>query len=342
MRKLAVPLLCAVVLLAGCSKSEPQQEQVFGSSDSSAPQNKFGLAEAIQAPSILPNLASKPSGQTNIDLPRQPDAQKAATPDSAIPINLPKIAYSYSYAYRLDGDRIPALQRKHADLCEAQGAAVCRIVNLEQNGMEGELARGDLQLQVATSRARAFGTELAKVVGQAGGKEIATAISGEDLSKKIVDTAARLRSREVLRDRLMEVLAARKGTVAELIEAERGVAAVNEEIDEAKSWLAEMQGRIEFSDVRIRYVSEEATFQAAEQGNAFTTPVNVAISSIGGILGLIVAAVIMLATIAIPIGLLVWAGRWLWRRGRRRAQSVKNSEPTALTSQSEENAPVSP
>lgn len=340
MRKFAVPMLCAAVLLAGCSKSEPQQEQVFGDSVSAAPHNKFGLAEAIEPPSILPNLASKPIPSANIDLPRQSEAQKAASPNSAIPVNLPKIAYSYSYAYRLDGDRIPALQRRHADICEAQGPAVCRIVKLEQNGMEGELARGDLQLQVATPRVRAFGTELAKVVGQSGGKEIATAISGEDLTKKIVDTAARLRSREVLRDRLMEVLAARKGTVAELIEAERGVAAVNEEIDEAKSWLAEMQGRIEFSDVRIRYVSEEATFQATQQGNAFTTPVNAAISSIGGILGLIVAAIIMLTTIAIPIGLVVWAVRWLWRLVRRRQPVADSAQSVELAPQAGESAPT--
>ncbi|MFM6829184.1 MAG: DUF4349 domain-containing protein, partial [Novosphingobium sp.] len=42
-------------------------------------------------------------------------------------------------------------------------------------------------------------------VTSAGGKEVASSISGEDLSKAIVDTEARLRARTLLRDRLMEV-----------------------------------------------------------------------------------------------------------------------------------------
>ena len=58
---------------------------------------------------------------------------------------------------------------------------------------------------------------------QAGAESFKADIRGEDLSKSIVDTEAGVRSRMALRDRLMEVLETRRGTVAQLVEAERSV-----------------------------------------------------------------------------------------------------------------------
>jgi Domain of unknown function (DUF4349) len=106
----------------------------------------------------------------------------------------------------------------------------------------------------------------------------------------------------------MEVLQTRRGTVAELVEAERSVAAINEEIDQARSWMAEMEGRVSFSRVVLTYQSN--TPVAAD----FLEPVRGALGSVGSILGIMLALVIVLGAVGLPIGAAVLGARWLRRR----------------------------
>ena len=247
------------------------------------------------------------------------EATAGVVPSAEIPVSLPKIAYVYNFGYRIAADRIVDLQRKHADLCEKQGAQTCRILDMQQSGSEGDYASGSLSLAVAAPQARAFGAKLAQLADDDGGKQVSSAISGEDLSKQIVDTEARLRARTLLRDRLMDILARREGKVAELVEAERAVAQVNEEIDQARSWLAEMEGRVAFSRVNISYASGRPT------GGGFISPIRDALGSIGGILGTVIAALIVLLTVAIPLGLVGWGGWKLFRLVRPARESTPDS-----------------
>jgi hypothetical protein len=276
----------------------------------------LALGACSEAPEYAADSASEaaPSRSTSVDIeeePQQAKADEAGVAPASIPVSLPKIAYVYEYGFRLPGDKISELQRRHADLCDKQGPQICRILDMRQSGSEGSYVAGSLSLAVAAPRARSFGDELARLAGEAGGNEVSSAISGEDLSKQIVDTEARLRARTVLRDRLMEVLETRKGTVAELVEAERAVAQVNEEIDQARSWLAEMQGRVDFSRVNVSYTSGRPS------SGGFVAPIRAAVGSIGTILGTVLAAIIVLLTVLIPLGLLGWGLWWLIRLVRR-------------------------
>jgi hypothetical protein len=285
--------LLPLAILAACSAAEhghaPAKEAAAVTHDTAA---------APVAPKVTA-VDSKEEGGT---------AGQAAA--GVLPPSAPRIAYIYDYGYRVTADRIAELQRKHADLCEKQGPNICRILEMRQSGAEGDYASGTLLMAVAAPRARAFGAELGKLAGDTGGQEVSSGITGEDLSKQIVDTEARLRARTALRDRLMEVLQTRKGTVAELVEAERGVAQVNEEIDQARSWLTEMQGRVDFSRVNLNYSS------GSPAGGGFMEPIRGALGSIGMILGLVIAAIIVIATITLPLGLIGWGLRSAWRRLR--------------------------
>ncbi len=251
MRLRLMPALAAVMVLAACSEASDEP-----AADEAAPQNEFGLYEAtegepqrVAAMSVAePERGQSESGPDKLDAGAGLDAQQVG--DVGRP---PQIAYVYDYGFRISGDKIAPLQQRHADLCEAKGPYVCRIISMAQSGDEGEYGNGTLELAVVSDKARGFGKELAKAAEDAEGEQINAAISGEDLAKQIVDTEARLRARKLLRDRLMEVLATRRGTVTELVEAERGVAQVNEEIDQATSWLSEMRGRVAFSRLNISY-----------------------------------------------------------------------------------------
>jgi len=323
--------LIALAFSSSFQPAEPMQmlraPTMHSVSVDAPPQAKFGLREALSPDTSAPEFVGRGApNQAPADAAAAASEAASAAADAAgtapqmlpkraaIATGQPKIAYVYSYGYQLDAEGIPALQRRHADYCEKQGVQVCRILSLNQSGEEDEYAEGTLELAVAAPRARGFGAELAKQVEAAGGKEVSSAIEGEDLSKQIVDTEARLRARTVLRDRLMEVLATRRGTVAELIEAERGVADVNEEIDEARSWLNEMSSRVEFSRITIRY-GTGASASAPDTGG-FLAPIRAALGSVGTILGNTLGGLIVFVTALAPFGLLGW-GLWrLWKRYR--------------------------
>ena len=222
-----------------------------------------------------------------------------------IPITMPRMAYIYDYGFRLEADGISDLQERHADMCQAAGPYVCQIVSQSHSGrVDDGYASGRLELAVIADQARAFGTRLGAAAETAGGEQVTAAITGEDLTKNMVDTEARLRSRIALRDRMMEVLRTRRGSVEELVEAERSVARINEEIDGARSWLEQMQQRVAFTRINIDYST------AAAPANDFFGPVNVAVGSIGSILGYLLAIAIVLGSIAIPVTAGVFGLRW--------------------------------
>ncbi len=305
MQKQAVTPFLAAIMLSGCGAAE-QSAGGNRSFDIAEEEAAEVAADAADAAAEEGDGASVPSGDIKV-------------------ARAPQIAYTYRYGFRVDASAIPELQKAHAELCESKGAQACRILNLSQSGGEGDYASGRLELEVAAKQARGFGEELGKLAESKGGDPIETSIEGEDLSKQIVDTEARLRARIVLRDRLMEILQNRSGKVSELVEAERGVAAVNEEIDQAQSWLAEMKGRVAFSKMTINYNA------GYPSGGGFFDPIRNVLGSAGTILGntiaFLIGAVIVVFPIAILLWLLLWSRRKLgWRFRFWRKDKAANKE----------------
>jgi hypothetical protein len=246
--------------------------------------------------------------------PAEVSAEAASSPELAalgarpeIPLTLPKMAYAFDLGFRLAGKDLVPLQQEHADMCEALGPRNCQIVSMTNSGEIGEDISGALQLAVAADKARGFAKVLSGAATQAGAEAFRANIQGEELSKAIVDTEARLRSRIALRDRLLEVLETRRGKVEELVEAERSVAAVNEEIDAAQSWLRQQQGRVAFSRMTI-------TYETATPGGSFLAPIEGAIGSLGSIFGVLIAVLIVLAACVGPLLLGALGVRHIARR----------------------------
>lgn len=289
-------LICAASItaltLAACS--QPRDDTHTSYAD--------GSETAVAAEALTANEAAPPAAT---------DAGKA---DRAMPIlekipaSLPQLAYEYDYRWKLEADAIGSLQRRHASLCEQQGPASCQIIGMTKTGAEAGEVEGVLEMAVATRQARAFGALLEDEALDAGAEQVSAEIASEELSKQIVDTEARVRARAELRDRLTEVLRTRKGKVAELVEAERSLAAVNEEIDQARSWLREMGGRVAYSRVTVRYET------GGGAGGNFLRPVKGALGSLGAIFGVIAAMLILAGAVALPLGALWWAQRALRRR----------------------------
>ena len=225
-----------------------------------------------------------------------------------IPVSLPQIAYSYKSGFRIPATEIPNAQQAHIALCEKRGPNICRVLNMENSGGEGDYATGMLHLEVAAKQARDFGAQLAQATDEFGGSQIAASISGEDLSKQIVDTEARLRSREILSQRLTELLRTKSGSVKELVEAERAVTQVNEEIDQARSWLKEMRGRVAYSKIIISYES------AAPGAGGFMRPIREALGGVASTLGYSVGAAISFFAATLPWIIIFGLAIYLRRR----------------------------
>ncbi|MBL8656968.1 MAG: DUF4349 domain-containing protein [Altererythrobacter sp.] len=226
-----------------------------------------------------------------------------------LPTALPKLAYVYGLVFESSAPDVGRLMRRHADICEQRGPASCRIVGMDLSEDEqSNDVGGKLTLAVAAPYARALAALLEKEAEGMGAEQTSTTIASEEVSKVLVDTDARIRAREELRDRLTEVLRTRQGSVKELVEAERQVAAVNEEIDQAKSWLAETRGRVSFSRMDIDYRSQ------ASAGASFSAPIATALGSLGSVVGFVIAALLMLAAVLGPIAGTVWAVRRINRR----------------------------
>lgn len=303
--KLLAPI-SLIVALAACSEADEEAAtEEYATAESEYPPSAIEEAEAAAdaAEDAVAEIASPPT-----QAGRSAGGENAPPVSSSqIPVSLPKMAYVMNYGFRLAGEAIAPLQQQHADMCEAQGPYSCRIISMTRTGDDEDEIAGELQLAVASDKARGFGALLSAAAAQADAEEFRADIQGEDLSKSIVDTEARVRSRIALRDRLMEVLRTRNGKVEELIEAERQVAAVNEEIDQAQSWLREQQGRVAFSRMTL-------TYESATPGGSFLRPIEGVVGSLGSIFGMMAAALILMLAVAGPLVLGLLGIKRLQRR----------------------------
>ncbi len=265
---------------------------------------------SLMACSKAPNGAS--AGKLNTyDV--EPSAQEpakapgAATAPQPIAVAVPQMAYSYKYAFRLAGDAIGRTEQAHVALCDRLGPARCQVLALDSGNSDGTASTGTLKLRVQSSIARRFGQQLQDSVAKAGGRAVSSSIAAEDVSKDIVDTEARLRQRTLLVERLTEILRTRTGKVSELVEAERSVAAAQEEIDQAKGWLGELRGRVAMSTVEISYDAVAADPGSPRSG------IHEAVAGSWSAFSIGIAAILSTLIFLTPWALLAGLGYLGWR-----------------------------
>ncbi len=315
MPRILVCLSLFAALLAGCDGGGSRAPAgIVGD----APQAEFGFMEATSSP-----LDPGPSGDDAARWAAQDARMLAGSGQSdgenREPSQEPQIAYSYAVGFRVDADQLPTLQQRHVDLCESM-VDRCRILFLSQSG-DADYGYGTIRLQVIASEAPEFSDQLRAATEGVEAEQVSYAVSGEDLTDNIIDTEAHLEGRRLLRDRLMEVLRTQRGSVGEIVEAERGVAQVNEEIDAAASRLANMRNRVAFSSFQIEYSP-----RLGETRLGFWRPVSEAFSGIGTTLGVVIAGIIYVAVSLVPITIFLIGLRWLWRRSGLRIRRRREDE----------------
>ena len=146
-------------------------------------------------------------------------------------------------------------------------------------------------------------------------------ISSEDVTEEYVDIEARLKAKREVRDRYIEVLQTKTGSVKDIIEAEEAIRVITEEIEAKEGRLRYLNDRVSLSTVtitmyeKVKYVDSPERFEkdySDKVGESFGT-------------GWEAIKVILLGFISVwPIILLGLIGLAIWKRKKIRGWFSKH------------------
>ncbi|EGF89494.1 hypothetical protein ABI_39080 [Asticcacaulis biprosthecium C19] len=266
--------------------------------------------------------------KVQVDLVAAPPGGNTA-PDAGIVV--PQLAYDYSYTLVAKADGVETLVKHHQTVCDLAGPAACQLISTRSsNGKDSSQVFKDLELRVSPAWLKTWQASLESDVKKAGGRISEHSVESEDLSLQIVDTEARLKNKEALRDRLAEIVRSRPGKISELVEAETQLAQTQADIDAARSALLVMRKRVATVHLTIRYQSEAL---AASRGTF--APLGDAVTGIIGNIVWALAGLITVLSFLLPLGLFGWGVFWLVRKlwkGRKKKAPVVPAPDSDLTS----------
>lgn len=288
MRWMRVVAVAGLALLAGCGQP--------GVRDAPGPPGAEVPTAAAVAPAMDTGARTAPS-----DAGRD----RAATGASFI-------AYSHEWAFELPARALLPTLAAHRRLCAEMGPARCQLLGSSQTRGEGDAIEARLELRVAPGDTASLGQQLESSVAAADGRTLSAQISGEDLTRQLIDAEAALRAKRALRDRLQGLLERREGKLAELLETEKALAETQAQLDAATALLAELRRRVDFSTVTIR--SRSTRSLALDRGR----PLADAWANASHTLSASLASLLTLLVAALPWALLVALGVWVARRWQQR------------------------
>jgi hypothetical protein len=241
-------------------------------------------------------------------------------PNGQAPATGPQIAYTYAMTYTLADPAIAPAQARAVALCTRLGRTRCIVIktNLTRND---ESVDGSVNLLVAAPLAARFERDLAAIAAGAGGETSARTIEAEDLTKQLIDTAARIRAKQALADRLLALIRTANGKVADLVAAEQAYADVQEQLDGARTLDAELRRRVAMSAVNLTYRSTRATGTWAPLSRATGEVTQTLATSVAALVTFVVAAIPWVALLALVIWFtrrIGWRPRWPFRRRETR------------------------
>ncbi|MET4684770.1 DUF4349 domain-containing protein [Brevundimonas faecalis] len=293
MRKELVWAAAASVLLAGCQPAGRQQ------ADESAD------VALVEAAAPADTAASAP----------------ATAAGGATPIVAPSIAYAYRFGLELPAEAATTLMAKHEQACIAAGASACQVIGSNSSRVGRDSVQASLEMRATPAYVARFRAALDGEAKGAGGRVAEQAVESEDLTRQLIDTEARMRATETLRDRLQQLLATRSGPLEQLLQVERELARVQGELDATRSALAVMRTRVQTSELDVTY---RAAGQLAP--DSALRPVTDALGQVAHLFMSTLAALIMVLAAALPLLLVIAPLAWLGWRRRQRAQAHRKAE----------------
>ncbi len=289
-----VLLLLALIGCGGSYASKPESSQIASeASPASAP------APAVDGALALSNRADVAT-----------EAQPGELPQVALdPVAIPSMIIRNGQA-SLEIDSLEAAVAQVRQLADRLGGY---IANSQMQAGANQLRSATIEIKVPAARF----DELTRGLAPIGRVEYVN-VTAEDVGEEFTDITARVANAHRLEARLIELLATRTGKLSDVLEIERELARVREQIERMEGRLRYLKAHVAISTLSVT-VHERAPLvgergSASVIGEAFRNAWRNFVAFIAG-------AIASLGTL-LPLGALVLAGlfglRALWRRQRGR------------------------
>ena len=176
---------------------------------------------------------------------------------------------------------------------------------------------GSVTLKVDPAKFEETMKQLRKV-----GRILSEVSTTEDVTQEYFDLQARLENAERTRDRYLEILATRTGAVHDVLEVEREIERVTENVERLKGQMRYLESQIGLSTITVHLEEPHA---AVPTGYNFGKAIKDAFRIAVRICIFLIQAIIVLMPFIIILVILVLIVRfivWMWRRRRRKAKKA--------------------
>lgn len=233
------------------------------------------------------------------------DTSQGTSNDGAPDIGLsaaPNVAFHYDYRFGLAASSIAAAQEKHAAACEALGLDRCRITGVRYSRAGDDRADGMLELALAPDIARKFGKDATAVIEAARGTLTSLDIGGEDQSGVLERSAEDVSAAKTERARLEQQL--QQGKIPAQLRADIERQLSGQRAAEQQADRQGKQARALVATTPMRFIYSTDGFLP---GLSIDRTALGALGFAATVLNALLALIIVLAALAVPIGVLLLA-----------------------------------
>lgn len=107
------------------------------------------------------------------------------------PASAPGVAFDYSYAFRLEAERIAEMQQEHQRLCDRYGPR-CRVTGMDYRATSEDDVQAMLSFLVDPAIAAQFGRESVRAVDAADGELASSQINGTEVGTALKDNVGNI------------------------------------------------------------------------------------------------------------------------------------------------------
>lgn len=257
MKKLTIVVLALLlsVVVSGCSSST---EDIQTDNSVQELKNQSGIEESnVQSAEIAKEDAIQTESsaeQVTDDVAKEQTAMKSSKDDRMViyTANISILVKSYQ-------DTLNLVQQQ---LLSMNGYIV------ESNSYaagEGNALEGTITVRIPQSKFASF----LQSVEKGSTKIIDRSISGQDVTEEYVDLESRLKSKQVVENRLLEFIEKAEKT-EELLKVSKDLAAVQEEIEQLKGKMNYINNKVDLATVTINVMEDKVNVPALENENLNT------------------------------------------------------------------------
>lgn len=295
MRKALMLASAGLILLAGCSPASDKAEEYAAEA-----------APSADAPAEAPADAAA-SNQRAAATPAPVVAPAPLAP-------VAQIAYAYRYALSLPRDRGAEMMSRHELACVSAGPGFCQVISARADWTAREPG-GRLELRGQPEWINRFRSGLALDAQNAGGRLDEAVTEGEDVTRGIDTAATGAQTTASLAERIRQLQARSGGTMAQQLEIERQLAALQQQYDAQQIELRALNDRVQSARLTLDY--RQGGVMAADSP---TRPVARALGDAFGLSMGMLAMLITAGSVLLPI--VVIGGAVWWGIRRRKPASV--------------------